>query len=388
MSFECNKNSKFMKLAIALAKRGKGLTAPNPCVGAVITKDGKIVGKGWHRIYGGPHAEVEAIKDAISKGKDLKGSTLWVTLEPCNHYGKTPPCTKAILECGIKEVNIGVLDPNPNVKGGGAEFLRSKGIKVNIDINKEECKQLIEDFIVWNTFKRPYIYLKLAQTLDGKIATREGDSKWISCEKSREFVHGLRARVDGVLIGGNTFFNDNPRLTPRIEKDEKKDPLAIIVTSRLPEAHADYFLISKRPEKTVFITSNSHDKKKIYSLEQRGITVLEAKKEQKDFSPTTIGQIPFFDLTRPLKWLFSEKKCYYILCEGGGFMAQSLVSSNIVDEIFLFISPIVIGDVNARPSFSGSTISKIQDAYKFNILDMKKMDRDVLLHLVPKKSLI
>lgn len=206
-------------------KKGLGYTAPNPCVGAVITKGEHILGQGYHKRFGEDHAEVAAIKDAIARGHNLEGSTLWVTLEPCNHYGKTPPCTKAILEHKIKRVNIGTLDPNPNVKGGGAEFLRSKGVLVDVGFNHFECKRLIQDFITWNTKKRPYIFLKLAQSLDGKIATKEGDSKWISCEKSREFVHKLRAKVDCILVGGNTFFNDNPRLTPRTKEPIKKKTL-------------------------------------------------------------------------------------------------------------------------------------------------------------------
>ena len=366
------KKSKFMELAISLAKKGMGYTAPNPCVGAVITKGNTILGQGYHKRYGEDHAEVAAIKDALSKGYDIKDSTLWVTLEPCNHYGKTPPCTHAILEHNIKKVNIGTLDPNPNVKGGGAEFLKSKGVIVDIGFNEIQCKNLIRDFIVWNKKKRPYIFLKLAQTLDGKIATENGDSKWISSQKSREFVHNLRAKVDCILIGGNTFFNDNPKLTPRIEANEKKDPFAAIITSRLPDPDSEYYLINSRPKKTIFITTES-DYEKIKGLQKKGVKIIHTEKKN--------GYINFY---QELSKLFSDLNCYYVLCEGGGRLAQSLVKNKLADEIFLFIAPIILGDDRARSSFSGNTISKIKDAHKFDIIDYRKIDTDLLIHLIPK----
>ena len=333
------KKSKFMELAISLAKKGMGYTAPNPCVGAVITKGNTILGQGYHRRCGEDHAEVAAIKDAISKGHDLKDSTLWVTLEPCNHHGKTPPCTHAILKHNIKEVNIGTLDPNPNVKGGGAEFLKSKGVIVDIGFNEIQCKNLIRDFITWHKKKRPYIFLKLAQSLDGKIATTSGDSKWISSQKSREFVHNLRAKVDCILIGGNTFFNDNPKLTPRIETNEKKDPFAAIITSRLPGPDSEYYLINSRPKKTIFITTES-DEKRIKGLQKKGVSIFFVKREN--------GNIDFYQV---LSKLFSDLNCYYILCEGGGRLAQSLVKNKLADEIFLFIAPIILGDDRAKSLF-------------------------------------
>lgn len=366
------KKSKFMELAISLAKKGMGYTAPNPCVGAVITKGNTILGQGYHKRYGEDHAEVAAIKDALSKGYDIKDSTLWVTLEPCNHYGKTPPCTHAILEHNIKKVNIGTLDPNPNVKGGGAEFLKSKGVIVDIGFNEIQCKNLIRDFIVWNKKKRPYIFLKLAQTLDGKIATEKGDSKWISSQKSREFVHNLRAKVDCILIGGNTFFNDNPKLTPRIEAKEKKDPFAAIITSKLPDPDSEYYLIKSRSKKTIFITTES-DYEKIKGLQKKGVKIIHTEKKNE-----------YINLYQELSKLFSDLNCYYVLCEGGGRLAQSLVKNKLADEIFLFIAPIILGDDRARSSFSGNTISKIKDAHKFDIIDYRKIDTDLLIHLIPK----
>ncbi len=365
-------NKKFMDLAIELAEKGKGQTAPNPCVGAVITKENKILGKGYHKKYGGPHAEVEAIDDALSKGHNLEGSTLWVTLEPCNHYGKTPPCTNAILRYKIKKVKIGTKDPNPNVCGGGAEYLRGNGVDVEIGICEDECRFLINDFITWNNKQRPYIYLKLAQTIDGKIASKSGDSKWISCEKSREMVHSLRERVDAILVGGNTFYKDNPKLTPRLTSKNKKDPYAIILTSNLPDPDANFYLLQKRPTKTIFFTTDTVSEEKIKRLQDRGVKIFPLYK-------TAQG----VNIEDGFKWLFSELNVYYVLCEGGGKLANTLLNSNLVDELFLFVAPIVIGDDSAISSFSGNDIGKISDAKRLSVRGVKIVDRDVLIHLTP-----
>lgn len=363
-------NKKFMNLAIELAKKGKGQTAPNPCVGAVITRSDEILGMGYHKRYGGPHAEIEAINDALSKGHNLEGATLWVTLEPCNHHGKTPPCTKAILAHKIKEVKIGTKDPNPNVCGGGAEYLKHNGVSVEIGICEDECRFLINDFVTWNTKKRPYIYLKLAQTIDGKIASRTGDSKWISCDRSREEVHKLRNRVDAILIGGNTFYNDNPKLTPRLFSETKKDPYAIILTSKLPDHNANFYLLQKRPSRTIFFTTDTSDEENIFKLQEKGVKIFPLYKNDHGIN-----------IEEGFKWLYSELNVYYILCEGGGKLANTLLNLNLIDEFFLFISPMVIGDDCAISSFSGNIGKKISDAKRLNIKEAKIIDRDVFLHL-------
>jgi len=371
---ECT-NSKYMELALELAKKGKGQVAPNPCVGAVITKGNLILGQGWHKIYGGPHAEIEAIQDAISRGHNLEGSTLWVTLEPCNHYGKTPPCTEAILKHKIKKVIIGTKDPNPRVKGGGIDFLKQHGVEVEVGIKEKECRELIKDFITWTIDQRPYIYLKLAQSLDGKIATRDGDSKWITCKKSRELVHKIRSRVNSILIGGNTFYKDNPKLTVRIKGEDKIQPRAIILTSRLPDPDSGYYLLKNRPEDTIFWTNTSQDLKKIKALEKKGISVwcIDSKDSK-------------LNLKKAFQRLFKEKKCYYVMCEGGSILAQTLINQNLVDEFYLFIAPIILGDERAIPSFSGNIISRIKEAARFEIIESKQIGSDILIHLLPKEN--
>ncbi len=366
-------NPSFMELAIELATRGRGSVAPNPCVGAVITKGEHILGQGWHRQYGGDHAEVDAIKDALDRGNDIEGATLWVTLEPCNHYGKTPPCTHAILKHKIKRVIVGTKDPNPRVKGGGIDFLRSHGVEVIVGVKQRQCENLIQDFLTWTREERPYIYLKLAQSLDGKIATREGDSKWISCDRSRRFVHELRSKVGAVLIGGNTFYKDDPKLTVRLKGYGDRQPLAIVVTSRLPKT-SEYYLIKSRANQTMFWTKN-RDEEKINFLRTKGIEVW-----------TGYGQNGRLDLVPLFKRLFREKRVYYVLCEGGSILANTLVRYGLVNELFLFIAPIILGDEYAKSSFSGGVTPKIKDSFKFEIMNVKQIDSDILINLLQKRQ--
>ena len=244
-----------MRTAIKLAMQGKGATAPNPCVGAVVVQDGRIVASGWHTMCGKPHAEVEALADARAKNIDLSACTLFVTLEPCNHTGKTPPCTRAIIQAAIPHVVIGAMDPNPHVEGGGAEFLKKNGVEVETGILEQECTDLIADFTLWQKKERPYSILKLATTLDGKIATRTGHSAWVSGEASRARVHELRSWVGAVIVGGETFRQDNPSLTCRREGFDAPQPLAVIVTSHLPENPENFTLLTQRPEQVVFWTT-------------------------------------------------------------------------------------------------------------------------------------
>ncbi|MCK5295756.1 MAG: bifunctional diaminohydroxyphosphoribosylaminopyrimidine deaminase/5-amino-6-(5-phosphoribosylamino)uracil reductase RibD [Alphaproteobacteria bacterium] len=356
-----------MEKAIELAYNGKGQTAPNPCVGAVLVSNGKIVAKGWHTKYGQPHAEIEAIKDAGQKGISLADCSMFVTLEPCNHFGKTPPCTKAIIKAGIKEVFIGTLDINPDVMGSGAEYLLSNGVKVQTGINESACKELIEDFTVWKEQNRPYCYLKQAATLDGKIATRTGNSAWISCEESRKQVHELRALADAVIVGGNTFFNDNPKLTCRLESSLKQ-PLAVVVTSRLPDIDDNKYLLKERPSETLFWTSIKN-------------STTEKADKLRNIGCHVIG---ISDLRAGFESLFKDFNCHYVLCEGGGGLAMSLVKQSLVDEFRYFIAPLILGDEKAVNVFSGNNILTIKEAYKWRICKTEMSDKDICLTLKRK----
>ena len=222
-------HEKFMRRALELAKKGWGATNPNPLVGAVIVKDGVIVGEGAHERIGHNHAEINALKDA---GEKVKGAHMYVTLEPCSHYGKTPPCALALASSGISKVFIAMSDPNPKVNGKGIQILKDAGIEVETGIMEKEAKKLNEIFIKYITKKQPFVIMKSAMSLDGKIACHTGASKWITGDKSREYVHKIRDRVAGIMVGINTVIQDNPYLTTRLGKREKSDPIRIIVDSK------------------------------------------------------------------------------------------------------------------------------------------------------------
>ena len=358
----------FMKKAISLAKKTSN-TAPNPRVGAVIVCKNQIVASGYHKKAGSNHAEVEAINDALNKNINLQDCTLYVTLEPCNHFGKTPPCTQAIINAGIKRVVIGTLDINPEIAGGGASFLKENGVSVIIGEEEEFCKELIEDFVVWKTLKRPYVTLKMATTIDGKIATRNGDASWISCEKSRNEVQKLRQKSNVVLIGKNTFFNDNPKLTVRL-KNIKKQPRAVVVTNKLPDVNDNLFLIKERSKETLFFTS----------YEEK--TSINAENLRK------IGcQIECFNkLEDGLKWLLANKNCYHLLCEGGGILASKLLKEDLIDEFIQYIAPISIGDEKAKNLFAENNVSSIKESDKWYIKDYGLSGVDLRLRLKPAKG--
>jgi len=375
---------RFMLAAVGLAKPGRGRTAPNPCVGAVLVKDGEIKAQGWHQEYGGPHAEIEAIRDARKKGLDPALCTLFVTLEPCNHTGKTPPCTHAVLEAGIKHVVVGTRDPNIGVPGGGVEFLRENGVEVETGVAKEACRDLIADFMVWNTTPGTYNTLKLASTLDGRIATRTGDSKWISGEESRRSVHALRSYVGAVIVGGNTFYTDNPRLTCRKGQDAKGavQPWAVVVTSRLPAPDDDFFLLRERAPETVFWTSKqASESSQADSLRALGCRVWGLGPLDSPEGDVRGG----FDFAPAFARLREECGIWYTLCEGGGSLALSFLAQGLMHEFRLFLAPKILGDERAKPLFSGREIQRMDEAYSLRLAESGTSGEDVLLILRPKK---
>ncbi len=362
----------FMLEAIALAERGRWKTAPNPTVGAVLVRDGAVVAQGWHTAFGKSHAEVECLADAANKGIDPATCTLVVTLEPCNHYGKTPPCTEAILAAGIRHVVIGLTDPNPQATGG-AKRLSDAGIHVETGICEAECRALAADFLVWQTTKRPYVILKLAMTLDGRIATRTGDSQWITCEASRKAVHALRSHVGmaggAVLIGGNTLYADNPLLTAR-DVAALRQPLAVSVTSRIPGPDSLRLLRERAEETILFTTSAGAATPKAALLREHGVRVfgLEQWKAGK-------GE----DLVQALEHLRQQENCPYVLCEGGGKLALSLLEANVVDEFHLHIASKILGDNEARPLFSGRTLLTLNEALPMRLVNMTRCGDDAHL---------
>lgn len=364
-----------MQLAVDLAMRGKGRTAPNPCVGAVVTRGDRVVAQGYHRGPGLPHAEVEAIAEARARNVDTRECTLWVTLEPCNHQGRTPPCTMAVLEAGIPRVVIGTEDPNPAVCGGGVDFLRARGVEVQTGVARQACRDLIADFTTWVRTDRPYVYLKLAATLDGRIATRTGDSRWISGEESRAAVHALRGLVGAVLVGARTFAVDNPRLTCRTMEAEqagaRPQPLAVVAGTRLPDAGQDFYLLRQRPGQTIFWTTNQAAAgPQAEALRSLGCRVWGLGEDRVDMGLALVR-------------LRGELGIYDVLCEGGGRLAGNLVQRGLVGEWWLFQAPRSLGDEQAVPVLSGQVAPRMDQAGQWRFVRIRRSGEDLLVILRP-----
>jgi diaminohydroxyphosphoribosylaminopyrimidine deaminase / 5-amino-6-(5-phosphoribosylamino)uracil reductase len=354
----------YMKMALDLAERGIGYTSPNPMVGAVVVKDGKIVGKGWHQIPGGPHAEVYALDDAGPKGKD---GDLYVTLEPCNHHGKTPPCTEKIIESGIRRVIMAMTDPNPDVAGGGAQRLEKAGIKVDSGVCETEARRLIEFFTKYVTTKRPFVILKIAATLDARIATRTGDSKWVTGEASRKYVHELRHAVDAILVGVNTVKADDPQMTTRLEGKKGVDARRIILDTHLSIPEDAKVLHNASPSDTIIITGNSVSLEKIMRIEKTGAQILEAKIKD--------HLIDLNDLMVRL----GQMRITSLLIEGGSRVAASALKAGIVDKICFFYAPKILGGNDGVPMFSGPGPDLMRQSIVVKNISVRRFDEDVMI---------
>ncbi len=360
-------DERFMREALKLAEIRKGLTHPNPTVGAVVVKDGKIIGKGFHKKAGMPHAEREAIDDAVRKGFNIEGSTMYVTLEPCCHHGRTPPCTEAIIDKKIKRVVIATEDPNPEVSGRGIEILKKNGIETVVGLLKEEAEKLNEDFFVYMKEKRPFIHIKIAQSIDGKIATKTGSSKWITSEESRRYVQKLRKESTAVMVGTNTVLKDNPELTVRyIETDSQ--PLRVVLDKNLiiPEN----FNVFNRSSKTILFTSETADRKAVNRLEKKGIQVVKL--------PLNQGMFDLYDI---LFHLYSMG-VVQLFVEGGKNLITQFLRKNIFDRISVFVAPKIIGE-DGLSSFGKLGIENIEKSIKLNLEDIKRLENDILIQLKP-----
>lgn len=372
-----------MQHAIALAMQSRWQTAPNPPVGAVLVREGNIVAEGWHRQAGLAHAEIEAINQAKERHIPLDQCTLVVTLEPCNHQGKTPPCTAAIIEARIPKVVIGIPDTNPEA-GGGAQTLTEAGIEVIMGVEEQACRDLIDNFTIWQTTPYPYTVIKLASTLDGRIATRTGNSQWISSQESREEVHRLRRHMDAVIIGAKTFFDDNPQLTcrlPNITVSPDEQPLAVVVTSRLPEAGANYHLLSERPHQAMFWTTvAAAASPKAEALRKVGATVIGLPVlagHQRGLSRHGAK----LDVQDGMRLLREEFHCHHVLCEGGGKLALTLIKSNLAHEFHLHMSPKIIADNDAVPLFDGLSPDTVDEALQLRFTSIRKNSCDLIATL-------
>lgn len=333
---------KYMQMALELAKKGEGRVNPNPLVGAIVVKDKKIIGKGYHQYFGGPHAEVYALDEA---GENSKGADLYVTLEPCSHYGKTPPCVEKIIKSGIKRCFIGTLDPNPLVAGKGVEILKNAGIEVFVGVLEEEAKEINRVFFKYILERKSYLFLKCGITLDGKIATREGNSKWITNELAREKVQLLRNRYMGIMVGINTIIKDNPSLTARVENG--RNPYRIVIDPKL-DIPMNSKILTFEDKKNIIITSSlNKNSEKIIKLEKIGVKILYLDGD--DF------------LVDEILRKTGEIGIDGILLEGGSYLISKALLQNQVDGGEIFIAPKILGDNKAISFVDGFNISKIED---------------------------
>lgn len=357
----------FMKRAIELAKQGAGWTAPNPLVGAVVVKNGRIIGEGYHRKYGELHAERNALAACT---EDPAGATLYVTLEPCCHYGKTPPCTEIIIEKKIAKVVIGSRDPNPKVAGKGARILREHGIEVVEDYMREACDALNPVFFHYITTKTPYVVLKFAMTLDGKIATRTGASKWITGEAARNHVHQLRGRYAGILAGIGTVLADDPMLNCRI--DGAHQPLRIILDSHLRIPMGSRLVRSAKEYPLLIVCNESiRDREegasRIQKLEEAGAKVWTLP--EKNGHP---------DLNVLMQRL-GEEKIDSVLIEGGGTVNEAALKAHIVHHVYAYIAPKIFGGEDAKTPVEGSGIRLPQECANLRLAKITVLLNDMLL---------
>ncbi|HPM42477.1 MAG TPA: bifunctional diaminohydroxyphosphoribosylaminopyrimidine deaminase/5-amino-6-(5-phosphoribosylamino)uracil reductase RibD [Candidatus Omnitrophota bacterium] len=358
-----NTDEKYMRLAIGLARKAEGMTSPNPIVGAVVVRKGSLIGTGYHHKCGLPHAEVNAIKRAGSRSR---GSTMYVTMEPCDHFGRTPPCTDAIIKSGIKKVVIGAKDPNPVTNGKGVRRLRAAGVKVVSGVLEAEARNLNRPFAKYITVGMPYVTLKMAQSLDGKIATRTGDSKWISSEDSRRFVHMLRGRVDAVMVGANTVLKDDPSLLSKVSK--KRQPARVVLDSseiRIPAKAKIFENIKLSP--LYIATSGEAGLARFADYERLGAKILYLG-----------GSGSRVDLKRLLAAL-GELGMTHILVEGGGDLAAGLLESKLVDEILFFIAPKIIGGRDALTAVGGAGVARVRDAVGLKRMGCVPIGKDLLI---------
>ncbi len=351
----------YIKLAIELAKKGRGKVSPNPLVGCVIIKEERIIGAGYHEKFGGNHAEINAINSAR---EDLENATLYINLEPCSHYGKTPPCVDKIIEKKFKRVVIGTLDMNPLVSGAGVKKLKAAGIEVKVGLLEKECIELNKFFFKYIIKKIPYVTLKAAQTIDSKIADTTGNSKWISSTASRRYVHLLRARYDAVLVGPGTVRIDEPGLTVRLT--EGRNPKRIVLDSRFELSTNHKIFTSNNDKNTIVVTSNKNfdKKRRIKKLNSMGIKIIFAKSNSN-------GRLNLKSVLHEL----AKNQIASVLVEGGGEIYTSFLSENMFDDIFLFISPKILG--SGVPFVNHIGKANLKNALKVKLLNVEKFDDDL-----------
>lgn len=349
-----------MRLALHLAAKAQGATHPNPMVGAVVVRGGRMVGRGFHRKAGGPHAERMALAQA---GAKARGATLYVSLEPCRHFGRTPPCTEAILKSGVRRVVAAMVDPNPKTQGQGLKRLRAGGVRTTVGILKKEAQELNKVFMTWMISKRPFVTVKVAQSLDGKIATSRGDSRWISGPPARAWVHRLRSEVDAILVGVETVLKDNPRLT--IRPSAGHPPVRVILDSHLRTPPSARIFSSRAP--VIIAATKRASARRESRLRQKGAQIIR-------FSGGH-GRVPIRALLRDL----ARREISHLLIEGGGRVIASAFEERAVDQLFCVIAPKVIGGKNAPTAVEGAGALSLQRSIPIRNLTVSRLGDDLLI---------
>lgn len=359
-------DTRYMRRALTLARKGVGRTAPNPAVGCVIVRDGRVVGEGWHRKAGTPHAEIHALQQA---GRAAAGADVYVTLEPCSHYGKTPPCSEALVAAGVRRVVVGMIDPFDQVSGKGIEQLRTAGIQVEVGLLEAACRDLNKGFIKYVTCGVPHVIYKSAMTLDGNIATVTGHSRWVSGEESRRYVHRLRDVCDAVMVGVDTILVDNPQLTVRHVRG--RSPLRVIVDTHLRTPESVNLLTGPLAKKTIIATCETNPRvHRRYELQ--GATVMVC--EELD------GRVSIDDLLRKLGRFGIQT----ILLEGGSRLAGDMLKNGLIDECIFFYAPKVVG--NGFSPFTLAGIENMNNAIRMEIKQVGMSGSDIIVHARPEVS--
>ena len=358
-------DEQYMQLALDLAKSAEGKTNPNPLVGAVIVKDGMIVGTGLHRKAGEPHAEVHAFNMA---GEHAKGATLYVTLEPCSHFGKTPPCANLVKESGVKRVVVAMQDPNPSVAGRGIRLLREAGIEVEVGVLEAQAQRLNERFVHNMLTDMPFVVSKFAMTMDGKIATANGHSKWITSEASRADVHQLRDRIDGILVGVGTVLADNPQLTTRLTDRQGKNPTRIVLDRQL-RTPLQAKIVDTSEAETVIVTEST-EAEKIATFEALGVTILQAD---------------LADLGTVLKKLY-KIGITDILVEGGGEVNASFLRAGLIQKFYVYMAPKLLGGRDSITPFTGDNVASMDEALELRFAAVEMVGLDMKVTAYPKED--
>jgi len=354
----------YMQMAMDLAAKAMGRTSPNPMVGAVVVHDGAVVGRGYHARAGTPHAEVHALREA---GNSARGATLYVTLEPCCHHGRTGPCTEAVIEAGISRVVLAMTDPNPLVAGKGVQRLREAGLQVETGVLEEVARKLNEVFIKYITTRLPFVALKTAMSLDGKIATAGGESQWITGPYAREYVHRLRDRYDAILVGVGTVLADNPSLTTRLPSGEGRDPVRIILDSRARTPQNANVLTQASRAPTIIVTAPGAPPERVRALQEAGAEIIEVPREDAGVNLALLLQ----ELGR--------REITGVLVEGGARINGSFVKADLVDKVYWFMAPKIIGGAEAPGPVGGSGFSRLGDALQLKDITIHRFGDDICL---------